>query len=305
MDTLTEVEGRITSINWVNPHARLFIESGDGKEWEIEAGPVNLLTRMGIERDFFSVGDVIRARGNPGRRNAQALWVENILLPDNTELLANPAAQPYWLTSAVGDASEFFEAGDSALPQGGERSLFRVWTPLISGMLRPQGPAALTPQGERAQTTYNIDNPRVSDCEQPGVPFAMISPYPIEFQNMGTHIVLRAEAYDLERIVYLEAPRNVPAASPLGYSVGRFDGSELVIETAGIDYHSYGDLGPAQSAESHIVERVSLSEDGLGLSYEVTVTDPIMLAEPWIWRGSFVYQATAQLKAWDCGLDSR
>jgi hypothetical protein len=305
MDEVTEIEGRVTSIDWVNPHARIFLKSSDGRDWELEAGPVNLLTRMGIERDFFSVGDTIRARGNPGRRNAQALWVGNILLADNTELLANPGAQPHWATQTVGDASEFFQAGNVTLPQDGEPSLFRVWTPLISGMLRPQAPPALTPQGERAQANYSIDNPRVADCEQPGVPFAMISPYPIAFENMGDRIVLRAEAYDLERVVYLQAPGNIPAASPLGYSTGRYEDNALIVTTANIDYHSYGDLGPAQSSASHIVERFSLSEDGLGLSYDVTVTDPVMLVEPWLWHGSFVYQEGAQLKPWDCGLESR
>src|SRR5690606_39934268 len=66
-----------------------------------------------------------RVRGNPGRRDPQALWVSNILLADNTELLASPGAEPYWSTNAIGDASGFFVAGDLALPPGGERSLFR------------------------------------------------------------------------------------------------------------------------------------------------------------------------------------
>ena len=303
MDTYAEVEGRVTRVNWVNPHILIYIEDDDGNEWEIEAGPVNLLSRMGIERSFIRVGDTIRARGNPGRRNSRALWVENILLSDNTELLANPAAQPYWESDAVGDASSFFVAGDLALAPGADPSLFRVWTPLISGMPRPAGAASLTAEGERAQAVYDIGNPMVGDCEVPGMPFAMMSPYPIELVDAGDRILLRGEAYDLERIIHLDASAAEPGATPLGYSVGRFEGGELIVETDRIDYHSYGDLGPAQSPQSRVLERFVLAPDGLGLSYEVTVTDPVMLAAPWRWAGAFIYRPDAARQPWRCGVE--
>ena len=135
MDTLSEVEGRIVRLNWVNPHVLIYIEDAAGETWEIEAGPVNLLSRMGIERDHFAVGDRIRALGNPGRRGERTQWVSNVLLEDNTELLVGPTAEPYWTGEGVGDASFFFEPG--TLGTVTERSFFRVWTPLVSGFPRP------------------------------------------------------------------------------------------------------------------------------------------------------------------------
>jgi hypothetical protein len=131
----------------------------------------------------------------------------------------------------------------------------------------------------------------------------MMSPYPIEIVNQGNRLQIRGEAYDLTRVVYLEPPASSPAAAPLGLSVGRFSGDELVIETDRIDYHSYGDLGPAQSKQSHVVERFKLSADGLKLDYEITVTDPVMLTGPWLWGGSFIYREGAEIKPWSCGAD--
>ena len=81
------------------------------------------------------------------------------------------------------------------------------------------------------------------------------------------------------------------------------DAWELVVETSGIDYHSFGDLGPAQSDQSHVVERFKLSADGLGLDYDITVTDAVILAEPWSWGGSFIYRDGAELKKWNCGIE--
>ena len=299
MDAMTEIEGRVTDVRWVNPHIKIYVQGSGGETWEVEAGPVNLLSRMGIERELIGVGDTIRVRGNPGRRDPRALWVANVLLPDGTELLASPTAEPYWSSTAVGDASGFFEAGELALPA--EASFFRVWTPLISGMPRPLGAPVLTSEGERAQAAYDIGRQAVADCEVPGMPFAMMSPYPIELIDAGERISIRGEAYDLERVAYRAPPAQEPAPSPLGFSLARIEGGELVIETRDIDYHSYGDLGPAQSDASRVVERFELSEDGLTLDYTITVTDAVMLAEPWAWGGSFIYREGAEIKPWNCG----
>jgi hypothetical protein len=303
MDTFAEVEGRVTDVRWVNPHVKLFVRDADGETWEVEAGPLNLLTRMGIEPEMVGVGQTIRVRGNPGRRDARTLWVANILLPDNTELLVAPGAQPHWRNTAVGDASAFFVAGDLVLPEGGQRSFFRIWSPLITAMPRPRGAATLTAEGDRRQARYVGGEQAVADCEVPGMPFAMMSPYPIEIVDAGERILIRGEAYDLERVVHRQPPAPLPDASPLGLSVGRFSGDELVVETSRIDYHSFGDLGPAQSDQSHVVERFRLSADGLALDYDITVTDPVILAEPWSWGGSFIYRDGAELKTWNCGAE--
>jgi hypothetical protein len=135
------------------------------------------------------------------------------------------------------------------------------------------------------------------------MPFAMMSPYPIELIDRGTYILIRSEIYDLERTAWLEPPAAPPTPSPLGHSVARFEGDSLIVDTTAIDYHSYGDLGPAQSDRSHVVESFMLSPDGLGLDYEVTVTDPVILVEPWLWGGSFVYREDAELRPWNCGDD--
>jgi hypothetical protein len=303
MDTVTELEGRVTAVHWVNPHITIDVTGDDGQVWKVEAGPVNLLSRMGIEKAMLEVGKTIKVRGNPGRRDARHLWVSNILLADNTELLAAPGARPYWGDKAVGDASVFFAAGDSALPVGAERSLFRIWSPLISAFPRPRGMPVLTDAGRRAQARYETGVQAVGDCEVPGMPYAMMSPYPIEIAREGDRLRIRGEAYDLTRTILLAAPAATPEPTPLGSSVARLSADELVIETTGIDYHSYGDLGPAQSNQSHVVERFKLAPDGLTLDYQITVTDPVMLAEPWAWGGSFVYREGAELRAWNCGAD--
>jgi hypothetical protein len=48
------------------------------------------------------------------------------------------------------------------------------------------------------------------------------------------------------------------------------------------------DSSRSRSNQSRVVERYTLSADGLKVDYEITVTDPVMLAE---------------LRAWNCGAE--
>jgi hypothetical protein len=188
------------------------------------------------------------------------------------------------------------------LRPGEKPSFFNVWSPRFPGFPRPRGEPVLTDAGRRAQAEkYGPGKKVVTDCEVPGMPFAMMSPYPIEIIQKGDRLLIRGEAYDLTRVVPLTKPATLPAPSPLGLSVGRITGSELIVETSRIDYHSYGDIGPAQGKQSHVVERFRLSPDGLALDYEITVTDPEMLGKPWSWGGSFVLGGT--IRPWNCGVD--
>lgn len=303
MNATKEIQGKVTKVLWVNPHIKIFVDTGDGQPWEVEAGPVNLLSRMNIEKTTLKVGETVRVFGNPGKRNVRTLWVSNVLLvASGTELLAAPDVKPHWpKTKAKGDSTAFTRAGTPATD--GKRTFFRVWSTPIPEFPKPRGAAVLTEAGQKAQARYGIDKKVVTDCEVPGMPFAMMSPYPMSIEQKGDQLVIRGEAYDLTRTVYLTAPAKLPAPSPLGLSVGRINGNELTIETSRINYHSYGDLGPAQSNQSHVVERFRLSPDGLKLDYDITVTDPVMLAKPWSWGGSFHAWKDAAIRPWNCGAD--
>jgi len=68
-DTTTgvTVKGTVVLFERVNPHSFIFIDekgkNGEMHRWAIEGPSVIQLTRMGIERDYLKVGDVIEACG--------------------------------------------------------------------------------------------------------------------------------------------------------------------------------------------------------------------------------------------------
>jgi hypothetical protein len=66
-----------------------------------------------------------------------------------------------------------------------------------------------------------------------------------------------------------------------GFSVGRFDGDTLVVESVGFDDRSWLDkLGYPHSEEMRVEERYRRL-DAETLELVVTITDPVIYAEPW------------------------
>jgi hypothetical protein len=98
------VEGVLTEIKWLNPHAHFRIDvasaGGPAVEWLVEMGAANTMKRAGFPMERFVVGDKITIIGNPGRRDRTILLNETVL-KDGTRM--NPAMRPR-RAGAAGDA---------------------------------------------------------------------------------------------------------------------------------------------------------------------------------------------------------
>jgi hypothetical protein len=87
------------------------------------------------------------------------------------------------------------------------------------------------------------------------------------------------------REIWLDG-RPLPAGDELypkwnGFSVGRFEGGELVVESVGFDARSWLDkLGYPHSEEMRVEERYR-RVDPETLELSITVTDPVMYTQPW------------------------
>jgi hypothetical protein len=124
---------------------------------------------------------------------------------------------------------------------------------------------------------------RRPDSREPGgMPLVMFTPLPYELIDHGATIEVRAEIYDTVRTIYMgrTAPAPNEPASMLGYSVGKWDGGELVVTTSRVNWPYYDTIGTPQSAAVEIVERFRLSEDQTRLDVDISVRDPAYLTAP-------------------------
>jgi hypothetical protein len=65
---VVELKGTVKELQWTNPHVWLQIavdENGARKEWSVEAGSPNTLSRNGWRSTSFKPGDTVTVRVNP------------------------------------------------------------------------------------------------------------------------------------------------------------------------------------------------------------------------------------------------
>ena len=299
----SELEGTIMRILWRNPHTAFLLSVEGGEQWQLEGATINTLERNGITRETFSVGDRIRVAGWADRRGRNVMFLTNLLLPDGNELQMTVRPQPLRWTDDSGTAPTDVAAGSGSGSRG--QGIFRVWTRDGLYSSNPRNPLAFTPAALEARSAWDplTDDPSL-DCIAPGLPNAMISPFPFEFIDEGETIRLRVEEWDAVRTIYMTSGQGpeTAAPSPLGDSVGRWEGRTLIVRTSRISWPLLDGDGTPQSEDVEIVERFSINEDENRLDFEITATDPENLADPAIWEADYIWNPDVAIKPFECTL---
>ncbi len=291
-------EGVVTRYEWANPHVYIWIEapdeSGAAVEWLIEGQPPSVLRRQNWSADTLNVGDAVAITGNPSRNPAQkTLFMMTMEKAD----------------AALYDRESFLSTlMTSDAPPGGATAsgLDGVWVSLLDlaameGVIAPAGSYALTDAGAAAAEQFDefTMSPALSCIPYPA-PIFMIAPDVKRITVEDGSIRIEGEFDDAARTIHLEDPTGGSEPSVQGYSVGRWEGSTLVIETSGFTPHLAGNAMSLYSSEhKRLVERLTLDADGTGLAYEFELTDPEVLAAPatgsnrWVYRPDLAFEPVA------------
>lgn len=87
-----KVKGTITKIEWVNPHAWIYVDvkGEDGKvtNWHFELGPPNALYRLGWKKESIPAGLVVEITGFRAKSGEAVGNGRSIILPDGRELFS-------------------------------------------------------------------------------------------------------------------------------------------------------------------------------------------------------------------------
>ncbi len=296
LDTISEIEGEVTRIMWSNPHIRFWVDTdrtGEQAIWEVESTPPGILERHGIGPDVLAVGQTIRIAGTPGRNDMRIMDVTNILMPDGREVLIQRDAEPRWSDETIGWGAAGFSDADVDAAEALFNGIFRVWSRDFSIQRERFGRSSypLTEAAQAFQQDFDpiADNP-IPGCTPKGMPYIMNQPYPVEFIDDGDRIQFRIEEYDLIRTIHMTGQSEPASKTPLGYSVGRWEGNSLVVSTSAMLSPHFNAFGILLSDDADVEERFELSQDEARLDYRLTVTDPATFTEPvsldryWLWR---------------------
>jgi hypothetical protein len=141
--------------------------------------------------------------------------------------------------------------------------------------LRPEGASILK---QRAHAP--ADRP-MTRCLPVGVPAVMFA-YAFKLVQTPQEIMLLSETADPPRQIYTDGrslPKD-PQPSWMGYSIGRWEGDTLVVDTAGFTARSWLDSsGHPRSEAMHVTERYRRRDFG-HIDLEVTFEDPKYYTKP-------------------------
>jgi hypothetical protein len=117
----------------------------------------------------------------------------------------------------------------------------------------------------------------------PGIPLASFLSEPMKIVQAPRLTLILYEAGNSHRQIYTDGrghPKEVAFPSFLGYSVGRWEGDTLVVETSGFnDKTEFDIIGHPHSEALQIVERYQRRDFG-HLDVEMTFDDPQMYTRP-------------------------
>jgi hypothetical protein len=84
------ISGVVTKVEWMNPHAYLYLNVADDKgavhEWAIETNSPNFLKHNGWTSTTVSPGDKIVCTGAPARTGAYFMHATMVQLPNGSQL---------------------------------------------------------------------------------------------------------------------------------------------------------------------------------------------------------------------------
>jgi hypothetical protein len=188
-----------------------------------------------------------------------------------------------------------FPGGENNL---GEISPSRYFMNIFSDFKPEEVPirpaAAAIAQGRRVGLAKDIPLTR---CLPAGVPLVNALPAPYKLIQTPGSIAMLYEQDTSFRQIFIDG-RKLPAdpqPSWLGYSVGKWDGDSLIVDTAGFNDRSWLDaFGHPHSEAMRVTERFRRRDFG-HMEVQITVNDPVMYTKPFTIKFTHLLQAESDI----------
>ena len=311
-----DITGRVSDFDWANPHVYITVDvtGADGalEHWLLETNHTLAMSELGWTSTSLQIGDLVSARGAPNRdRTKTHMFPAVVVKQDGSELWASTTRNP----SAVPPPPiEVAKRGATAF--GGAWSS-RVVDPIKDYLRLHEGvefvnpprqrpaPPPLNEAGREALASMNPGDDPFLQCVS-GVPLAG-GMFPSHLEFMGDQLFITGEFNGTQRVIHMGDAVD-PATielSRLGYSVGRIEGSELVIETSRFEPTTWGLMeGLDSSDQKRVVERYWLEHEGRLMQAEVKTWDPVYLESPLIGRYEFGYMPNHEFELYECDIEA-
>jgi hypothetical protein len=303
-----KLTGPVTRIEWVNPHAFIFVnerdQAGIVTNWAVEIGNPLDLESDGWKPNAIHIGDIVNVEGTLARGQSTQTFAKSIVLArtgaklfvaSNKKRIAPPnEPTPRWPDGQVrlgpppGKKGYWGAASATSLtehpvPMNPEGLLLNLADADRVAPFQPWAKAIY----EYRQRSLLKDDP-FTRCLPPGGPRQFQTPHGFQFveqKQLGRILVLLGGGDRNWRLIYTDGRAQGQADDAVrtyyGTSVGHWDKDTLVVDSVGFNEKFWFTNGGQPHTEGlHLTERFS-RPDLNTLKYEVTVDDPQTYTRPW------------------------
>ena len=196
MESIVAFEGTVNEFAFRNPHSYVVIgapdETGAVVDWELQMGPVNILSRRGWRRDTLQPGDSVTVRAHVAIDGRPYGVIESIDKPGGLGLATPSGAAPTQATTTTLEGKWMSDRGATMNYPGGFDGFFH---------------ALMTPNdaGRAAQAAYDPlsdENPEATCIGRP-TPAALVS---------SSIYLMEIDIREQEEIVFIVAKHSARSA---------------------------------------------------------------------------------------------
>jgi hypothetical protein len=168
-----------------------------------------------------------------------------------------------------------------------------------------------TPLGQKLYDEATANNSKDDPegfCLPPGVPRMMYTPYPTEILQLPNRIVFVYEGgAHVWRNIWMDGRAQPADPNPdyLGYSVGKWEGDTLVVDTIGFNDRTWLDAAGHRHGEKLRVTERFTRTDSNTLKLEATIDDPDYYTKPWTVVTQATWMPNAEILEYICQENNR
>lgn len=312
------LQGRVTKIDWANPHAHIFMLTDAGEDWYVELKSTVELEWNGWSETTLTPGDAIRVNGFAARDGSPQVWGERVVY-NGQEVFGGDVTA---LSLARG------ETQDRPVPRwpdgqprlGAAPGEEGYWVPDTTTMMEDGVDVPMTAHGllddiadapkvaplqewalalyEHRQRNFLRSDPVFLECKPPSGPRKFQIPFGIQLledRDWQRIFVIPGGGNQDWHLIYTDG-RDITSGFEVdsdnvlyyGRLVGEWEGDTLVIHSEGYNEKFWLTGGLPHTSLMKVTEKLTRTDFNT-MTYEVTIDDPGAYTRPWTMHWNLVW----------------